>query len=325
MHVRAPVKRAVWVALVAAALGGVAAVMWWRYGSPHAPSAPAGESIGLPPAKGEPSTVRAEHALPQEQHASHPVPGADYAALFHVATDLLDFTRSLLGAARAGDHAAQFYIFRALEYCTSEYRLYFDRQHFRYSLDDALKSAVSVGWPFDPEVVRRTYDRCHTMMESGLKDPGERSEWLRLSSEGGYPLAQVNFARYQAIEARKANSDDAASREERRRAVAKALRSRDPAVIWEIGNSPYITVPIDGEPGWDSMVWSLAACLRGFDCSPQSEAVRLMCLYDRACQPYETVADIIRRVPDIDFPELEARARDLNEKMDDGDWEALGF
>jgi hypothetical protein len=51
----------------------------------------------------------------------------------------------------------------------------------------------------------------------------------------------------------------------------------------------------------------------------------MMCIYDRACQPYETVADLIRRATQNDFPALETRARWINEKIDAGDWKALGF
>ena len=51
----------------------------------------------------------------------------DYAAQLRAASDYLEFARSLLPAARAGDHAAQFYIFRALDYCTVEYPAMFVR------------------------------------------------------------------------------------------------------------------------------------------------------------------------------------------------------
>jgi len=49
------------------------------------------------------------------------------------------------------------------------------------------------------------------------------------------------------------------------------------------------------------------------------------CRYDPNCQPYESVADLFRRARGDDFPELEARARWISEKVDAGDWEALGF
>jgi hypothetical protein len=35
--------------------------------------------------------------------------------------------------------------------------------------------------------------------------------------------------------------------------------------------------------------------------------------------------DIFRRARGDDYPEIEARARWINEKIDAGDWETLGF
>lgn len=254
-----------------------------------------------------------------------PVPHEDYAAQLRAASDYLEFARSLLSAARAGDHAAQFYIFRALEYCNDEYNLYFMRRGIRHSLDDALKMAVTAGWPFDPEVVRRAYTRCHTLLEAGAAELGDRREWLRLASDGSYPLAQVNAARNQFRELPGVIDDNDANRDQRRALLAKAIRSRDPEVIWEIANIPPGHLDPEGNADREQMAWHIAACQRGFDCSPQSEAVRWACMWDRACQPYESVYDIFRRARGEGMLEVEVRAREINEKIDAGDWESLGF
>jgi hypothetical protein len=164
-------------------------------------------------------------------------------------------------------------------------------------------------------------------MEADAKDLGEHAKWLRLASEGGYPLAQVAFAQYQTHEMRRTKSDDGAKREDRRLLVAKAIRSRDPAVIWEIGSLSLGAVRSEDEedPNLVHLSWFLAACQRGFDCSSQSDGVYMMCMFDRACQPYESVAEILRRTAGEELPALEASARWINEKIDAGDWESLGF
>jgi len=53
--------------------------------------------------------------------------------------------------------------------------------------------------------------------------------------------------------------------------------------------------------------------------------VKWSCYGDTNCQPYETAIDLIRRATGNDFLEVEARARWINEKIDAGDWEAMGF
>jgi hypothetical protein len=85
-----------------------------------------------------------------------------------------------------------FTFFRALDYCAVEYRVHIDRGGVRRTLDDALKTAAT-RWPYDSEGVRLIYSRCHALAESNGKEFGEREEWLRLATEGGYPLAQAYF------------------------------------------------------------------------------------------------------------------------------------
>jgi hypothetical protein len=320
-------KRAGWTLLVVV-LCAAAALFWWLSETESAHPAKTGESAPVNPgqaANADPSAAKQESSALRKQDTPSPNQNADFEAQFRGTSEMLEFARSLLGAARAGDHAAQFYIFRAFDYCADEQILYFRRRGVQVSLDDALKTAATSGWPFDTEVVRRSYARCHTMIESGAIEIGERREWLRLASDGGYPLAQVVAARFLYRDLASADRDNDEKREQRRSLVAKAVRSREPAVIWEIGNTPLGVLPSNGEEDQEDKAWYLAACQRGLDCSPQSEGVRWLCMWDRACQPYESVHDIFRRAVGDELPDLESRARWINEKIDAGDWEALGF
>jgi len=306
-------------------LGVAAAIVWWRIEAEDARSDTGGSLMQLQSAeKGDTAVPVPQPSQAPQQDKSPPDRVTDFAAQLREAPDYLEYVRSLLGPARAGNHAAQFYIFRALDKCKYEFSLYFGAR-IRRSLDEALRSAAEKGWPFDSEEVRRVHGRCSRLMESDAKEFGDRNEWLGLASDGKYPLAQVYYARYLSMEARKSDSDDAAGRETRKLLLAEALRSREPEVIFEVGNSSYVTVGLDGEAAWDEHAWVLAACLRGLDCTPRSDIARPLCLFDRACQPYESVPDIIRRGNETEFPAWEDEARRINEKIDAGDWAALGF
>jgi len=328
-------KRGGWAVVVAVVLCAVGAVLWWRNGLEQAQLRKADGPAQRPPAGAtrlDAPVTPESSALPQV--ASQPAPRVDYAARLRAASDYLDFVRSLQGAASTGDHAAQFYTFRAFDYCDDGYRGYFWSRRGRLTLDDALKRAAT-RFPFDTDEVRRVHARCHRLMELDARELGERLEWLRLAAQGGYPLAQVVAAQqlWRAV----GEADDAAKVEERRRLVAMAIRSREPEVIWEIGSTPLDfkreVIEVEGvkelvesnEYDLDHMAWWLAACTRGFDCSPRSEIVWQLCRFDPNCQPYETVTDLVRRASGNGFPEIEARARWINEKIDAGDWEALGF
>jgi hypothetical protein len=317
-------SRVGWIVLIAVELCAVAAALWWRFGEEErAQPANAGDSTrSLPaPAASDVAPVERQGTAPtQSQDAPPPVEAEDYAARLRAASDYLEFAQALLPAARAGDYAAQFNIFRALDYCAREYRAFFGRGPVWRTLDDAMRRAAT-RWPYDSEMVRKVYSQCHALVESGAKEFGERDEWLRMASDGGYPLAQVTYAQNQWRAM--SGPDDDATLEARRRLVGKAIRSRDPAVVSAVAD--VILEPEGQGYEWDHLAWRLAACQRGFDCSPQSDFVKWSCYFDASCQPYETAYDLIRRATGNDFPDVEARARWINEKIDGGDWEALGF
>jgi hypothetical protein len=238
-------KRVGWVVLVAATCAA-AAVLWWRSRVDQAQPSTIDEPTHLSPTidpSGDAPAIKQKPA-PPPQNSPSPVQEADYAAQLHAALDYLEFARSLLNAARAGDHAAQFYIFRALDYCAMEYRAHVDRGRIRRSLDDALTWAAT-HWPYDAEAVRLIYTRCHTFMESGAQDLGERGEWLRKASDGGFPLAQAIAANRQPLKGVGTSDDDAARAKERRRLLSLAIRSREPQVLWEIASSP-LGVELEG-------------------------------------------------------------------------------
>ena len=305
-------KRVGWTALVAA-LCAVVAVLWWRTGVERAQPVDAAVPTPLPPTTvaSVDARVVAQESVPPSPDSPPPVQVADYAAQLRAASDYLEFMNSLIAAARAGDHAAQFYIFRALDYCAVDYRFYVDRGSTRRTLDDALKWAA-MHWPYETETVRLVYARCHPFMKSAIE------------GEGPGPVGMA--AKRQELDGVSAPGDGAAREKESRRLASMAIRSRDPAVIWEIADSPLNKSGGDDEPdGINDQAWFLAACQRGFDCSPQSNAVRGFCRYDQGCQPYESVSDIFRRANGNEYPQIEDRARWINEKIDAGDWEALGF
>jgi hypothetical protein len=318
-------KRGGAVVLVAAVLCATAVIVWWRETGGPARSADYSDvTRKLRDAKdGEAVLLDAQPAQPPPGKNSAVERYPDYAGKLRAAPDYLEYARSLVDAARAGDHAAQFHIFRALDYCAIEYRFHIDRGGVRRTLDDALRTAAG-RWPYDSETVRLVYARCHTMVESGANDLGKRSDWLKLASDGGYPPAQAIASHRNVDLPLSGDSEELTNSEEGRRLLASAIRSGDPEVLWEIGNFA-LAPKTDDDLAIPEQAWLLAACQRGLDCSPQSDAVRAMCIYDPNCQPYETVADVLRRADGTGFPDLEARARRINEKIDAGDWSALGF
>jgi hypothetical protein len=94
------VKRVGWTACVAA-LCAVVAILWWRFGSERAQS---GNSVPIQSPRAIATSVDTRvvtpASVPPSQDSSPPGQVADYAAQLRAASDYLEFTNSLIAAAR---------------------------------------------------------------------------------------------------------------------------------------------------------------------------------------------------------------------------------
>ncbi|HUQ09786.1 MAG TPA: hypothetical protein VM146_05675 [Steroidobacteraceae bacterium] len=256
--------------------------------------------------------------------AERQVPANAIAQAFRAATDYLEFVRGIHGAAKAGDPAAQYYLFRSLEYCHGLFRAYFGRPGKSRTLDEGLQWAARGAPALDVDEARRVNDRCRALEESDLTVFGEREQWLQSAALAGQPNAQVEYAGKLLFSSNDLPGEESArSREDARDLVRKALASHDPEVIFAAGNLVALRTA-HPEKDHDVLAWMLAACDRGMDCGPADERTRTICRFDSNCQPYESLVDMVRRQVE-DFPGVEGRSREINRLIDDGDWDALGF
>jgi hypothetical protein len=281
------------------------------------------ESVGTagpPIARGisapAPVIVAAEVSAPVAQTPS-------IAEQFKRATDYLDFSNSVVERARAGDGDAQYYLYAVLQYCDENYRMYFRRRDRRTrTLDEAL-NRVSTRPAERVEVVRLAYDRCSRMFDGGAQPFGAAKDWLEQAARNDQPLALVAIASRNLfdsspdLEAPKPYVDPGP-------ALVKALRTKDPEVIWRIGEIQPLLVDDEHEQTVRTWAWWLVACERGFDCE-QSAWMEYNCRFDQMCAQDRNATDFIRRMTDLDFPEVEARAKDINASIDSGSWDALGL
>jgi hypothetical protein len=107
--------------------------------------------------------------------------------------------------------------------------------------------------------------------------------------------------------------------------MLEALQSRDADVIAHMG--PFIDDYLGQDTDQESRLWlwAIAGCARGADCGPRMWWVRVLCGSDEQCQPNDSGIDLIRRKMGVKFPDLEEEARKLNERIDAGEWDDLGF
>jgi hypothetical protein len=297
--------------IVAALLAGTA---WYLLREPSAPRSPSAESESTPGSSHPPSSPAEVATTPP---GGSPIFTAtlrpDLSARYLQSRDLLAFAEGLLDAAKAGDGASRYWLYRALNECSSG----FGNQSLEEVLLYAAQDAV------DAEIIRDWFARCEVLRGPKARDFGEPKVWLQGAVEAGYPLAQVQ----QAIELESQSRRDAANaqrlRAESRALALEALRSRDPAVIASMGRLSAATPRQKKINVADA--WMLAACLRGFDCGEHSEEFPTWCRGDPACQPFETVVDLMRRRYGADFNLVENRAREINDHVDAGEFDQLGL
>lgn len=246
-----------------------------------------------------------------------------YARALHLANDYWEFASAVIEAARGGDRVAEYYLARSLQYCDDGYRMYFIRGSKRRTLDEALQWA-STRPATSTQEVQEVFDRCERLEQASDHPFGDAAEWLGKSANAGYDLAMLDSA--QAL-VRKAgvsgNVEDVAARREAKRLALAALRERRPETIFRMGDLATLIAGEGQSADEVQWVWRLAGCQRGYDCSKDAEWLKFQCRFDLNCQPQDDGIDFIRRNNSANFDELQQRARELSEKLDEGKFEDL--
>ena len=250
---------------------------------------------------------------------------SDYARSYHDADDLLGFLRQLAPAGDAGNPDALYFMAVASRRCTRDYEAFFGREGRERSLENVL--ALNAFSRVGEQAIRDLWRQCanfRTLAE------GPWRSWrgmLDKAVAAGSPGAIAMYASVLTSEYLQAQGEGA--KEELRGRIESmardALKSKRPeALFWLSGAIPMTMKATDEDENGGS--WQrddmesmliIAACQRGFDCSAGSEAFTWMCQYDPACQPFESVVDLIRRRAGARFDAVQLRANELNQQLDE--------
>jgi hypothetical protein len=241
---------------------------------------------------------------------------------FRDATNYAAFIDSVLSDARAGDMDAQYYVYAALSFCDAEFRFLFKRRVGTGWLthDEAMNLAArrygqSFSWT---ETVEK---KCRTLMEGPRSGLGDSRKWLEDAAAQGQPVAMAMLADAQIIETATGRRDKAAAAGAAN-LLLSALESKDPEVMWKIGDLQGFLKPDSEESAKAQWAWWLAACDRGYECGPQALVMEFSCRYE-ACPPGETVVEYMKRFLQTDFPAVEDLAREINADIDAENWSEL--
>jgi len=257
----------------------------------------------------------------------------EYKAAFQSATDYKALAEALLPAAKAGNADAQYYLARVLEYCAEAERMYFRRRGQKLSLNEGLQFAVKRRLPID--VAQRVFDRCNGFDGAGGEDLGAAADWLSKATDAGQPLAEAstatklllrqkmeNFSRAGAV-AVSGPQITAGKLMDPTELLKSALKSKDPEVLFAIGEAQSLLSPSENDMNAVRYAWWLVACERGLDCSGSAEWVRNACAESPECASASNPSDLVRTLSGDDWPQVQQRAQEINSKLDTGQWDEL--
>jgi hypothetical protein len=196
-----------------------------------------------------------------------------------------------------GDVDAQFLLYEAVSYCDETYRAYFDRGNQRLSLDESLLWA-STRPPVSMEDIRLAHWRCSTWKSADRSEYGGAEWWLQKATDAGLPEALAVTGKKLLLEAGRAQGDErkaAAKRAEGRKNLLAALNKANAAAIWTVGESLMMLGGASAVEHDQQLVWHLAACRQGYDCSAQADWVVTTCAHDSNCPPGQTGVELIQQ------------------------------
>ena len=259
----------------------------------------------------------------------------DYKKSFAESHDYWEYAHQILPAAKAGNADAQFYLSRLLDRCAEENTMYFQHKGRILTLDEGLQFAVQRHLSI--ETAQSVYEKCHAFQGSDLSELGNGSDWLRKATASGQPLAQATTASKMLTQEMQQDFAKAGgvlnpNAEEvfeggldPRDLLRKAVQSKDPEVLFSIGETQALLDPSNLDKNTNRFAWWLIACERGFDCSADADWVKNTCGSDPQCASVTGPTDLVRALSGDNWPSVQQRAQEISGKLDDGQWSELGI
>jgi hypothetical protein len=254
------------------------------------------------------------------------------------AHDYWAFAHSILPAAQAGDANAQYYLHKVLEHCTAENRMFFKRHGQVQTLDEGLQWAVQRH--YSVSFAQKVFDRCHGFLTDDSNELGNATEWLAKATRAGQPIAEATTANKVLLQAKMRDlvnnsppgqsfgvlapaTVELDSGADPHKLLLDAVKSKDPDVLYTIGESQGLLDPDEADARVAKLAWLLAACQRGLDCS--ATGVFESCSAFESCATAVNTADMVRSLAAEDWPEVQQRAQVINTRLEAGAWDELGL
>ena len=228
----------------------------------------------------------------------------DWATKYYGAKDAFEFVSAAADKALKGDAAAAYYVAQAVTRC-------YGRENDPWNTVDSETAFVDK-WAkmpkeqFAMEMDRKVMNAClRYVRENAFEGLPERAGgykdrrfWGKIAYDGGYPLALADHASDEMTALPNGPIYETTNKQKRARAqidVERVFASGQPEAIFALGNlfdSPSIKSSPD-----QGIVFRLAACELGYDCSAASPAIDSMlgCATSGTCPSNADIRDAVKQ------------------------------
>ena len=110
-----------------------------------------------------------------------------------------------------------------------------------------------------------------------------------------------------------------------RELLRAAVESRDPEVLFTIGEVQPLLNPLSTQNDVNRLAWWVVACRRGFNCSASADWVRSVCGDTAPCASAVDSADRLRILAGNDWTKVRRRAQEIDSKLNARQWDQLGL
>ena len=306
-----------WSTLVGIGLAActAVAVMWRLHGIDDNSHRIAAKST-LPSIASSP----AAHTFNADPQTAHAEPIIDPREARKKSNNYRQLVNQLLPLANSGSLAAQFEIADALNYCSKNSHLLVSRTTGVARRPEELHELLAKLPENTQSLMEAAYRRCRSFTD----DPSlleTSSAWLDRAAKAGYSPA-IFMQAQQMMQAHLGDENSAALQEARQQAVIASI-SGDPGVVFGMADFVYA----DGKPreqvGKLVSAWWLLGCESGYDCSPESDAIKGICTVDAQCADKPSVVEEIQRTNGANFGEVEQLATQIKAALDSHDAEQI--
>jgi hypothetical protein len=269
-------------------------------------------------ASAAPSSPQATNA---DRQVSQPISAVDPREARRKATDYRQLVSLLFPLAKAGSAAAQYELASALHYCDEEWRTrVFSRASGAIRTPEEMRQLYAKLPANTQSLLTEADQRCHRFL-SDLDILDTSNEWLDQAVKAYYPPAVFMNADL-TMKMHLTDGDAAATQQARQQAII-ASTSADPAVLFGMADFVDGTGKSTEQAGKLISAWWLLACENGYDCGPESDAIKGICTVDPQCADKPSFVENLERMNGINFGEVQQLAEQIRAAVNSHDPEEI--